>query len=39
MKLAKALIERADLQRKIAQMESRMEQNAKVQEGDEPANR
>ena len=37
MKLAEALIERADLQRKIAQVESRMEQNAKVQEGDEPA--
>ncbi len=37
MKLAEALIERADLQREIAQLESRMRQNAKVQEGDEPA--
>ena len=37
MKLAEALIMRADLQRKIAQIESRMRQNAKVQEGDEPA--
>jgi len=37
MKLAEALIERADLQRKIAQMEYRMRKNARVQEGDEPA--
>ena len=37
MKLAEALIERADLQRKIAQWENRMQQNARVQEGDEPA--
>ena len=37
MKLAEALIERADPQRKIAQLEHRMELNAKVQEGDEPA--
>lgn len=37
MKLAEALMARADLQRKIAQIESRMRQNAKVQEGDEPA--
>ena len=37
MKLAEALIERADLQRKIAQLRSRMEQNAKVQEGEQPA--
>ena len=37
MKLAEALIERADLQRKIAQIEVRMRQNVKVQEGDKPA--
>lgn len=37
MKLAEALIARADLQRKISQIESRMQQNAMVQEGDEPA--
>ena len=37
MKLAEALIARADLQRKIAQLRSRMEQNAKVQEGEQPA--
>lgn len=37
MKLAEALIERADLQRKIARLSDRMENNAKVQEGDEPA--
>jgi len=37
MKLAEALIERADLQKKIAQVEYRMRQNARVQEGDEPA--
>ena len=37
MKLAEALISRADLQKKIAQMRSRMEQNAKVQEGENPA--
>ena len=37
MKLAEALIARADLQTKIAQLRSRMEQNAKVQEGEEPA--
>lgn len=36
MKLAQALIERADLQKTIAQVESRMRNNAKVQEGDEP---
>lgn len=36
MKLAEALIERADLQRKIAQIEARMRQNVKVQEGDKP---
>lgn len=37
MKLAEALIQRADLQKRIAQLESRMKQNAKVQEGDEPS--
>lgn len=37
MKLAEALIERADLQKKIAQLEVRMQQNVKVQEGDTPA--
>ena len=37
MKLAEALIQRSDLQKKIAQLESRMKQNAKVQEGDEPS--
>lgn len=37
MKLAEALMARADLQRKIAQIEKRMRQNAKVQDGDEPA--
>jgi len=37
MKLAEALITRADLKKKIAQMCSRMEQNAKVQEGEKPA--
>jgi hypothetical protein len=37
MKLAEALIARADLKIKIAQLRSRMEQNAKVQEGEQPA--
>jgi len=37
MKLAEALIERADLQKKIAQLRSRMGQNVKVQEGENPA--
>jgi len=37
MKLAEALIARADLQKKIAQIRERMEQNSKVQEGDKPA--
>lgn len=36
MKLAEALIERADLQRKIAMLRSRLENNAQVQEGTEP---
>ena len=37
MKLAEALIERADLKKKIAQIRARMAQNAKVQEGEQPA--
>lgn len=37
MKLATALTERADLQRKMAELGSRLNQNAKVQEGEEPA--
>ena len=37
MKLAEALIARADRQRNIAQLRFRMEQNAKVQEGETPA--
>ena len=36
MKLAEALIMRADLKNKISQVKSRIIQNAKVQEGDEP---
>ena len=39
MKLAEALNERADIQRRIAQLESRLIDNAKVQEGEEPAER
>lgn len=37
MKLAEALIERADLQRRIEQLRARATQNAKVQEGSKPA--
>ena len=37
MKLATALSERADLQRRLSQLQSRLNNNAKVQEGDEPA--
>lgn len=37
MKLAEALIVRADLQKKMLQLRARMEQNAKVQEGETPA--
>ena len=37
MKLAEALILRADLQRQIAQTSFRMGQNVLIQEGDEPA--
>ena len=37
MKLAEALIIRADLQKRIAQLKSRLKDSARVQEGDEPA--
>ncbi|WP_150540293.1 DIP1984 family protein [Actinobacillus vicugnae] len=37
MKLAEALIERADLQRRIAQLTQRLTQNAQYQEGEVPA--
>ncbi len=37
MKLASALSERGDLQKKIAEMKTRLGNNAKVQEGEEPA--
>ena len=37
MKLAEALIERAEMQKVIAALESRMMQNVKIQEGDEAA--
>lgn len=37
MKLAEALVLRADLQKRIAQMRKRLENNAWVQEGDQPA--
>ncbi|MBR5365145.1 MAG: DIP1984 family protein [Clostridia bacterium] len=37
MKLAEALIERADLQKRIDQLEERLQSNALVQEGEEPA--
>ena len=37
MKLAEALIARADAKKKIAQLRLRMERNAKVQEGETPA--
>ena len=37
MKLATALSERADLQRRIAELGSRLNSNAKVQDGEEPA--
>ena len=36
MKLAEALHQRADLQKRIAQLGTRLNNNAKVQEGDEP---
>ena len=37
MKLAEALMTRADLQRRIAQTRARIAQNARYQEGEEPA--
>ena len=37
MKLATALTERSDLQRRIAEISGRLTNNAKVQEGDRPA--
>ncbi|MBQ1371599.1 MAG: DIP1984 family protein [Oscillospiraceae bacterium] len=37
MKLASALSERADLQRRLSELMSRLSNNAKMQEGEEPA--
>lgn len=37
MKLAEALIERADLQNRLSQLDARLHNNAKVQEGETPA--
>lgn len=37
MKLAQALLERSDLQKRMAQLRSRLSLNAKVQEGERPA--
>ena len=37
MKLATALSERADLQKRISELSTRLNNNAKVQEGDKPA--
>ncbi|MBQ9534362.1 MAG: DIP1984 family protein [Clostridia bacterium] len=37
MKLAEALSERSDVRRRISQLESRLQTNAKVQEGEKPA--
>lgn len=37
MKLAQALIERADLQRRLQQLSQRMQQNAQYQEGESPS--
>jgi len=37
MKLAEALIQRSDIQKNIAQLRERLVLNAKVQEGDSPA--
>ncbi|RIW38509.1 hypothetical protein D3H55_02950 [Bacillus salacetis] len=36
MKLAEALLERADLQKRLAQMSGRLERSAVIQEGEEP---
>lgn len=37
MKLATALTERSDVQRRLSELQSRLNNNAKVQEGDEPS--
>lgn len=37
MKLASALSERADIQRRLTELQGRLNNNAKVQEGEEPA--
>lgn len=37
MKLAEALVRRADCQKKIAQLKQRLERNVKVQEGEQPS--
>ena len=37
MKLATALSERADIQRRLSQLQTRLDNNAKIQEGEEPA--
>ena len=37
MKLAEALSERADIQKRIQQLRSRLRRNALVQEGEKPA--
>ncbi len=37
MKLAEALLEKADLQKRISQMDERLGNNARVQEGEKPA--
>ena len=37
MKLATALAERHDLQHRLTELRQRLEQNARVQEGDTPA--
>lgn len=37
MKLASALVERSNLQRKISELSNRLNTNAKVQDGEEPA--
>ena len=37
MKLASALSERADIQRRLSELQSRLNNNAKTQEGEEPA--
>jgi hypothetical protein len=39
MKLAEALVNRSDLNRKIAQLKQRLERVVKVQEGEKPAER